>query len=41
MLEQFIVEFEGVRKDCDVARWGKFTDIRDIKEEMLTSLEVF
>ena len=37
--KEFIVEFEGARKDCDITRWGQFTDIKDIKEEMLTRLE--
>jgi hypothetical protein len=40
LVEGFIVEFEGSRKDCDITRWGQFTDIKDIKEEMLTRLEV-
>jgi hypothetical protein len=40
LVEEFIVEFEGARKDCDITRWGQFTDIKDIKEEMLTRLEV-
>jgi len=31
-VEEFTAEFEGVRKDYDVTRWGQFTDIR---EEML------
>jgi hypothetical protein len=39
LVEEFIVEFEGARKDCDITRWGQFTDIKDIKEEMLTRLE--
>ena len=39
MVEEFIVEFEGARKYCDITRWGQFTDIKDIKEEMLTRLE--
>jgi hypothetical protein len=25
--------------NCDITRWGQFTDIKDIKEEMLTRLE--
>ncbi len=25
LVEEFIVEFEGVRKDCDITRWGQFT----------------
>jgi hypothetical protein len=40
LVEEFIVEVEGARKDCDITRWGQFTDIKDIKEEMLTRLEV-
>ena len=40
LVEEFIVEFEGACKDCDITRWGQFTDIKDIKEEMLTRLEV-
>jgi hypothetical protein len=40
LVEEFIVECEGARKDCDITRWGQFTDIKDIKEEMLTCLEV-
>jgi hypothetical protein len=39
LVEEFIVEFEGARKDCDITCWGQFTDIKDIKEEMLTRLE--
>ena len=27
------MEIEGARKNCDVTRWGQFTDIKDIKEE--------
>jgi hypothetical protein len=40
LVEEFIVEIEGPPKDCDVTRWGKFTDIRDIKKEMFQRLEV-
>jgi len=40
LVEEFIVEFEGARKNCDVTRWGKLTDIKDIKEEMLKRLDV-
>ena len=40
LVEEFIVEIEGVRKNCDVARWGQFTDIKDIKEEMLRRVDV-
>jgi hypothetical protein len=34
-----VVHFEstGARKDCDITRWGQFTDI---KEEMLKRLDV-
>jgi hypothetical protein len=39
LVEEFIVEFEGARKDCDITRWSQFTDIKDIKQEMLTRLE--
>ena len=28
LVEEFIVEFEGARKDCDITRWGQFTDIK-------------
>jgi hypothetical protein len=27
-------------KNCDVTRWGRFTDIKNIKKEMLKRLEV-
>jgi hypothetical protein len=40
LAEEFIVEIEGAPKDCDVTRWGQFTDIKDIKTEMLKRLEV-
>ena len=33
------MEFEGDRKNCDVTCWGRFTDIKDIKKEMLKRLE--
>jgi hypothetical protein len=39
LVEEFIVEFEGDRKSCDVTRWDRFTDIKDIKKEMLKRLE--
>jgi hypothetical protein len=29
LVEEFIVEFQGARKDYDVTRWGQFTDIKD------------
>src|SRR6516225_7727680 len=40
LVEEFIVEIEGPPNNCDVTRWGKFTDIRDIKKEMFQRLEV-
>ena len=40
LVEEFIVEIEGPPNNCDVTRWGKFTDIRDNKKEMFQRLEV-
>ena len=40
LVEEFIVEIEGARKNCDVTRWGQFTDIKDTKEEMPKRLDV-
>ena len=39
LVEEFIVEIEGPAKNCDVTRWGQFTDIKDIKKEMFQRLE--
>ena len=39
LVEEFIVEIEGDHKSGDVTRWGRFTDIKDIKREMLKRLE--
>jgi len=39
LVEEFIVEIEGPPKSCDVTRWGQFSDIKDIKKEMLKRLE--
>jgi len=39
LVEEFIVEIEGPPQNCDLTRWGQFTDIRDIQKEMLQSLE--
>jgi hypothetical protein len=39
LVEEFIVEIEGSPKNCDVTRWGQFTDIKDIKKEMLQRLD--
>jgi hypothetical protein len=40
LVEEFIVEIEGPPKNSDVSRWGQFTDIKDIKKEMLKRLEI-
>jgi hypothetical protein len=40
LVEEFILEIEGSANNCDVTRWGQFTDIRDIKKEMFQRLEV-
>ena len=39
LVEEFILEFEGDRKNCDVTPWDRFTDIKDIKKGMLKRLE--
>jgi hypothetical protein len=39
LVEEFIVEIEGAAKNWDVTRWDQFTDIKDIKKEMLKRLE--
>jgi hypothetical protein len=39
LVEEFILEIEGPAKNCDVTRWGQFTDIKDIKKEMFQRLE--
>ena len=40
LVEEFILEFEGAGKNCVVTCWDLFTDIKDIKKEMLKRLEV-
>ena len=40
LVEKFIAEIEGPPNNCDVTRWGKFTDSRDIKKEMFQRFEV-
>jgi hypothetical protein len=40
LVEEFIVEIEGAPKNFNVTRWGQFTDIKDIKEEMFKRLEI-
>ena len=32
LVEEFIAEIEGPPKNCDVTRWGQFTDFKDIKD---------
>ncbi|MES2568829.1 MAG: hypothetical protein V4710_02100 [Verrucomicrobiota bacterium] len=39
LVEEFIREFEGSGKEHDVTRWGRFTDLKDMKEEMLVRLD--
>ena len=39
LVEEFIVEIEGPLVTRDVTRWSQFSDIRDIKKEMLQRLE--
>jgi len=40
LVEEFIVEIEGHPKNCDVTRWGQFTDIKGITKEMFQRLEL-
>ena len=40
LVEEFISEFEGNGKDQDATRWGKFTDIKGLKSEMLERLDL-
>jgi hypothetical protein len=37
LVEEFMVEIEGPPTNCDVTRWGQFTDIRDIKRDVPAS----
>jgi SNF2 family DNA or RNA helicase len=39
LVEEFIHEIECTGKNHDVTRWSQFTDIKDIKEEMLKRLD--
>jgi hypothetical protein len=39
LVEEFIVEIEGPPVTRDVTRWSQFSDIRDIKKDMLQRLE--
>ena len=40
LVEEFIVEIEDPPQNCDLTRWGRFTDIKTIKKEMLQRLEI-
>ena len=40
LVEEFIVEIEGPSQNCDLTRWGQFTDIKGVKKEMLRRLEI-
>ena len=39
LVEEFIAEIEGPPQNCDLTRWGQFSDIKDIKKEMFQRLE--
>jgi hypothetical protein len=39
LVNEFITEFEGSGRDQDITRWAQFTDIKDIKAEMLRRLD--
>ena len=39
LVEEFIGEIEGAGKNHDLTRWGRFSDLKDIKEEMLARLD--
>ncbi len=39
LVNEWIAEFEGTGKAHDTTRWGKFMDIKGIKEEMLARLD--
>ena len=39
LVNEFILEFEGAGKNSDITCWERFTDIKDIKKEMLKRLE--
>jgi hypothetical protein len=41
LVEEFILEFEGDRKNCDVTRWDLFTDIKDIKRDAQAPRDAF
>ena len=39
LVEEFISEFEGAGKNCNLTRWGQFTGVRGIDKEMLERLD--
>ena len=39
LVEEFIAEIEGPPHNCDLTRWGRFTDIKGMKREMFQRLE--
>jgi hypothetical protein len=41
LVEEFIAEFEGTGKNQDLTRWGRFADMRGIKEEMIERLDEY
>ena len=40
LVEEYISEFEGSGKNHDITRWCQFSDMKDMKEEMLRRLDV-
>jgi hypothetical protein len=39
LVEEYIAETEGGGENVDLTRWGKFSDIRGIRDEMLKRLD--
>jgi len=39
LVEEFIVETEGVGKNQDVTSWGRFTNVKNKTDEMLECLD--
>lgn len=39
LVEEYIVETEGAGENVDLTHWGKFSDIRGIRDEMLKRLD--
>jgi hypothetical protein len=40
LVEEFIAEVEGPPQNCGLTRWSQFTDIKDVKKEMLRRFEI-